>query len=251
MLPLCSAVSLTLPLGSATRQVRGAGATFWKALPGLVLGDTPRQKVLTSVLPWRGAGGRCQLFWACVLAADAGSFPWCPPGRGLRPSERKSEEGSRLWVGDWPGGPSEVPPGPRFSEKSPVPGSLIPLQAPPPHFFGRAVCPYFPPAGPGSVLSSLLEGARPFSVLHPFEYLKSASLLSSSLLLTSSCQSFWDRVWGLPPGPLPPGFKAPIALPGERKTGPWLRPARQSTGRLVGTWLAGVTTRSFFHPCAA
>lgn len=132
MLPLCSAVSLTLPLGSATRQVRGAGATFWKALPGPVLGDTPRQKVLTSVLPWRGAGGRCQLFWACVLAADAGSFPWCPPGRGLRPSERKSEEGSRLWVGDWPGGPSEVPPGPRFSEKSPVPGSLIPLQAPPP-----------------------------------------------------------------------------------------------------------------------
>lgn len=74
-------VSLPLPLGSTSGQVGGSGATFWKVLPGLVLGDTLRQEVLVSILLWR-VGGQGQLCWARVSAAEAGSVPWCPAGRG-------------------------------------------------------------------------------------------------------------------------------------------------------------------------
>lgn len=61
----------------------------------------------------------------------------------------------------------------RFSEKPPALGARSLRKAT--RVFGGAVRPHFPLAGPGSVLSSLLEGAGPFSVLHPFQYLKSAS----------------------------------------------------------------------------
>ena len=75
------------PMRSACGQIAGAGATFLKVLPGLVLGDAPRQEVLTSVLLWRVFVGAAECaglglwWWSC-------KHPLVPASRGLRPSRR-------------------------------------------------------------------------------------------------------------------------------------------------------------------
>lgn len=120
-------------------------------------------------------------------------------------------------------------------------GELIPLR-------GRLVPQgtRFPPADPKSVLSSLLEGPGPFSILHPFEYLKSASFP-----FLESAPEFLLPVllgWGLgtpscPPPPhhpgshlysRPPSAMSTSTLQMDRSTGPRLCLAGQSMGCLVG-----------------